>query len=141
MATKADFSEDEWKAMQKGVMGAAMLASISDRDFTDTFGEVGALSKYLSGQQETSGSQLVRELSAIHGTGFGLTASQEKVESETLDALRSATATLASKSPDDAGAYRQLVLGAAEHVAGAKGGVKPNEAAAIDKIKEALGPE
>jgi tellurite resistance protein len=141
MSSKADFSEEEWKAMQKGVTGAAMLASISDRDFTDTFGEVGALAKYLSGQQETSESQLVRELASIHGTGFGLTASPEKVETETFDALRTATETIASKAPGEAGAYRQLVLGAAEHVASAKGGVKPNEAAAIDKIKNVLGLE
>ena len=42
MATKADFTEDEWEAMRKGVTGAGMLVSIGDRDFTDTFGEVGA---------------------------------------------------------------------------------------------------
>ena len=36
MATKADFTEDEWKAMQKGVTGAGMLVAVGDRDFTDS---------------------------------------------------------------------------------------------------------
>ena len=34
MATKADFTEDEWEAMRKGVTGAGMLVSMGDRDFT-----------------------------------------------------------------------------------------------------------
>lgn len=140
MATKADFTEDEWKAMQKGVTGAGMLVSVGDRDFTDSFGEAGALAKYLGEQREQSQSELIRELANIHGSGFGLTASPQKIEAETLDSLRSATATLAAKAPAEASAYRQLVLDVADHVASAKGGVKPGETAAMDKIKEALGP-
>jgi hypothetical protein len=141
MATKADFTEQEWKAMQKGVSGAGLLVSLSDRDFTDTFGEAGALSKYLVEQHEKGDSELMRELTNVHGSGFGLTTSQQKVEEETLASLTSAVETLTTKSPDDVGAYRQLVLGAADHVANAKGGLAPNEAAAIDKIKAALGSE
>ena len=140
MATKADFTEDEWESMRKGVTGAGMLVSIGDRDFTDTFGEVSALAKRLSEERREGGSQLMSELAAGRPSGFGLTASPEEVESETLEALRSATAILAAKAPDEAGAYRQLVLDVAESVAGAKGGVKPGETGAIDKIKEALGP-
>ena len=48
MATKADFTEDEWKMMQKGVIGAGMLVSVSDRDFTDSFGEASALAARLA---------------------------------------------------------------------------------------------
>jgi len=140
MATKADFTEDEWETMQKGVTGAGMLVSVGDRDFTDSFGEAGALAKYLGDQREGSESELVRELASVRGTGFGFTASQQEVEAETLAALRSASATLAAKAPDEAGAYRQLVLDVAEAVAEAKGGVKPGETAAIEAIKGALGP-
>src|SRR5512133_1379524 len=93
VATKADFTEEEWKTMQKGVTGAGALVSISDADFTDTFGEAGAIGKYLAEQREKSDSVLIRDLAHVHGTGFGLTASREKVETETLEALRSATAT------------------------------------------------
>ena len=56
-----------------------------------------------------------------------------------MAALQSAIATLESKAPDEVGAYRQLVLGVADHVANAKGGLAPNEAAAIEKAREALG--
>jgi hypothetical protein len=139
MATKSDFTEQEWKALQKGVTGAGFLVSISDRDFTDTFGEVGALAKELAEEHEKSTSELIRELSATHGSGFGLTASAEEVETETLDSLRTATAALTSKAPEELDGYRQLVLGVAERVASAKSGVSEKETAAIEKIKQAVG--
>ena len=139
MATKADFTEDEWKTMQKGVTGAGMVVSTGDRDFTDSFGEAGALAKYLGAQRETSESPFIRELAAIRGSGFGLTTSSKEAEAETVEALHSATAILAAKAPDEVDAYRQLVLGAASAVADAKGGVKPGETAAIDIVKDAVG--
>ena len=138
MATKADFSEQEWEALRKGVSGAGFLVSLSDRDFTDTFGEAGALAKYLGGQQVASSSQLVRELSK-GAAGFGLTASPEKVRAETMEALRSSVATLTVKAPDELDAYRGLVLGVAEAVAQAKSGEAPVEAATIAEIRTALG--
>lgn len=39
MATKVDFTEDEWETLRQGITGAGMLVSIGVRDFTDTFGE------------------------------------------------------------------------------------------------------
>ncbi|MGH3081962.1 MAG: hypothetical protein ACRDNH_12650 [Gaiellaceae bacterium] len=140
MATRADFTEDEWETMSKGVTGAGMLVSIGDRDFTDTFGEVAALAKRLSEQRKEGQSQLIRELATGRPKGFGLTASPEEVEAKTLEALHSANAILAEKAPDEAEAYRQLVLDVAESVADAKSGVKPGETGAIDKIRDALGP-
>ena len=139
MATKTDFTEDEWDALHKGVTGSGMLVSVGDRDFTDTFGEAGALAKQLREAHERSPSELVRELAGVHGSGFGFTASPEKVEAETLAALGSATATLAAKAPDELEAYRKLVLDVADAVANAKGGVKEGESGAIEKIKGALG--
>ena len=82
MATKTDFTEDEWDALHKGVTGSGMLVSVGDRDFTDTFGEAGALAKQLREAHERSTSELVRELAGVHGSGFGFTASPEKVEAE-----------------------------------------------------------
>jgi hypothetical protein len=140
MATKADFTEEEWKELQKGVTGAGALVSISDRDFTDSFGEASAIAKYLAEQHEKSESALVRDLAKVRGTGFGLTASANDVESGTLDALRSATATLGVKAPAELDLYRQLVLGVAERAAEAKGGLSDEETAALDKIKQAVGP-
>lgn len=138
MATKTDFTEEEWEAMQKGVTGAGMLVSLSDRDFTDSFGEAKALAKYLSEQRGKSGSTLVRDLAAVHGAGFGFRTSPQELETETLAALGTAVSTLTAKAPDEADAYRQLVVGVAEHVAEAKGGRAETEAAAIEKIKQAV---
>src|SRR6185437_16667083 len=47
MATKTDFSADEWKTLHKGVTGAGMFVSSSDADLTDSFGEASALAKEL----------------------------------------------------------------------------------------------
>ena len=140
MATKADFTEQEWEALRKGVTGAGLLVSLSDRDFTDTFGEVGALGKYLAGQQVAAASPLVRDLTHGGGTGFGLTASPDKVRAETIEALQQSVATLTAKAPDELEPYRALVLGAADVVAQAKGGgVAPVEASMVDEIRTALG--
>ena len=139
MATKADFSEDEWKTMHKGVTGAGMLVSVSDAGFTDSFGEAKALAKELVEERTQGTTQLVRELASSGGMGFGFGASREKVEAETLDALRSTMTVLASKAPEEQAPYRQLVLDVAHRVAGAKGGVSQKETDAIAKIKDALG--
>src|SRR6187402_2358562 len=125
MATKQDFSEQEWATLERSISGTGLLVSLADRDFTDTFGEVGAMAKYLSGQQVAASSELIRELAKAHGTGFGLTTSPERVRSETLESLRSSVATLQAKAPAEVDPYRQLVLGVAQAVAGAKGGEVP----------------
>ena len=71
--------------------------------------------------------------------GFGLTTSPTEVESQTLASIRAANEILAAKAPEEAANYRQLVLAVAEAVAEAKSGVEPDETAALDKIKTALG--
>ena len=60
MATKTDFTEQEWEGLRKGVTGSGMLVSLSDRDFTDTFGEAGALAKYLAGARDIAAEERVR---------------------------------------------------------------------------------
>jgi hypothetical protein len=138
MAGKADFTEDEWDALQKGVTGAGMLVSVAHRDFTDSFGEAKAISKHLAAHSEST-SQLVRELSDTHGTGFGLVASPTEVREGTISALGSAVIVLGEKAPDELEAYRALVLDVANAVAEAKGGVADEENAAIEQITAALG--
>jgi tellurite resistance protein len=139
MATKADFTDEEWEALHRGLTGAGMMVSTSDPGFMDSFGEASALAKHLRAEGENNANELAREVAQVHGTGFGITSSRDKVSSETMDSLRSSVATLTAKAPDDLDAYRQLVLGTAAAVAEAKGGVSDKETAAIDQIKEALG--
>ena len=138
MATQSEFTEEEWKALQKGVTGAGMLVSVGDRDFTDAFGEASALAKALAAQKEQSSSELVRGIASTRGSGFGMTASPQEVETETVASIGVALAALEAKAPDETDAYRQLVLGVADAVAEAKGGVKPGETAALGKIRDAL---
>ena len=140
MATRQDFSDEEWAAFQRGITGSGMLVSISDRDFTDSFGEAGALGKYLAGQQVAGSTEFVREVAKTRGTGFGLTASPDEVRGQTVEALRSSVALLEAKFPDEVEPYRALVIGLSDAVANAKGGGTSDvEAAAIGQIREALG--
>ena len=138
MAKKADFTEQEWESLQKGVMGAGLLVSVSDRSFFDSFKEAGALAKHVAQAKRSNSSELVRELADVHGTGFGLTSSPDAVEGQTLEALQSAKATLASKAPDELDAYRDFVLEVAQSVADAAGGGESAEGGAIEKVRSAL---
>jgi hypothetical protein len=138
MAGKTDFTEDEWKELQQGVTGAGLLVSSAHRDFTDSFGEASAVAKELAAHRDSE-SQLVRDLSGTRGTGFGLVASPKEVVEGTISALGASVALLAEKAPDELAAYRALVLEVANAVAEAKGGVKEEETAAIERITGALG--
>lgn len=139
MATKSDFTEQEWESLQKGVLGAGLLVSLSDRSFFDTFKEAGALGKHVAAAKQNNTSELVREVADVRGTGFGLTSSPDKVEHETLEALRSAKTALEAKAPEDLEPYRQLVVEVAQSVADAAGGGEAAESGAIEKVKSAIG--
>ncbi len=139
MAGKADFSEQEWEALQKGVTGAGLLVAVSDRGFFDTFKEAGALAKHLASARRDSTSEIVRELAETRGVGFGVTSSPAEIESETLEALRSALATLESKAPDEVEAYKSFVLDVAQSVAEAADGGSEAEGSVVEKIRSALG--
>jgi hypothetical protein len=137
MAGKTDFTEDEWKDLLQGATGAGLLVSSAHRDFTDSFGEASAVAKQFAAHRQSE-SQLVRELSATHGTGFGLVASPKEVVEGTMDALAAAVAALHAKAPDELEAYRVFVLDVARAAAEAKSGVKDEETAAIERITAAL---
>lgn len=138
MAGKGDFTEQEWETMHRGVTGAGLLVSVSDRSFFDSFKEAGALAKHLAGARKDSSSQLVRELAETRGMGFGVRSSPAEIESETLEALRSALATLESKAPDEAEAYKSFVLDVAQSVAEAAEGGSEVEGAVVEKIRSVL---
>jgi hypothetical protein len=53
--------------------------------------------------------------------------------------VREAAALVAAKCPDDLDAFRSFILGIAQATAEAVKGVGPNEAAAIETLKAALG--
>ena len=139
MAARPEFTEAEWEAMRKGVTGAGLLVSLSDRSFFDTFKEAGALGKHLARARQNNQSEVVREVAEVRGTGFSMTSAPEELERETLDALRSSIAALEAKAPEEADAYRRFVIEVAESVAQAAGGGDTAESSEIEKIRAALG--
>ena len=138
MATKDQFTEQEWETLYKGVTGAALLVSTSDRGFFDTFKEAGALARHLGEARKNASSEVVRELAETGGAGFGFGTSPTELESETLEALRSAVSILERKAPEDVADYRAFVLELAESVGRAAGGGDAAEAATVDRIRSAL---
>jgi hypothetical protein len=139
MAKRPDFTEQEWESLQKGVLGAGLLVSLSDRSFFDTFKEAGALGKHVAAAKQNQTSELVRELADVRGAGFGLTSTPDKVEHETLEALQSAKTTLKAKAPEELEPYRQFVIDVAQSVASAAGGGEAAESGAIEKVRSAIG--
>jgi hypothetical protein len=141
MATRADFTDEEWKAMQSGITGAGTFVALADRSFFDSFKEANALAHHLRAAHDNSDSVLIRDLATGHERPFGLTASPEEIEQSTVAALERAVATLTSKAPEELAAYRQLVLEVAESVAAAAKGVSPEENSALERVRTALGAE
>ncbi len=139
MAGKADFTEEEWETLQKGVTGAGLLVAVSDRSFFDTFGEATTMAKHLAAGRENS-SALVRDLGATtKGSGFSMRSSPEELEQKTLDAIRAAVQLVEQKAPDEVSPYRAFVTDVAQSVAEAKKGVSPGEQQELGRIHEALG--
>jgi hypothetical protein len=139
MATKADFTEEEWKTLQGGINGAGMYVSLVDRGFFDTFKEGNALAHHLRDAHEHSESVLIRDLATGHERPFGASSSPQEIQDKTVAALQQSVVLLQAKAPDDLEAYKQLVLDVAQSVAEAAKGVSPQENAALESIRSALG--
>jgi hypothetical protein len=135
----ASFTDDEIETLRKGAMGSGLLVSVSDRGFFDTIKEAGALAKHVAAARRGSESPVVKQVAEGHGTGFGMTTPPDKIESETLESLRSSLELLREKAPDELEAYRSFVLALARSVAAAAPGGEEAEAGAIAKVESALG--
>ena len=132
-------SETEIETLRKGAAGAGLLVAVSDRSFFDSFKEAGAMAQHMAAAKRDSQSELVRQVAEGRGTGFGLTASPEELESGTFEALRSAKEVLQTKAPQELDAYRSFVLELVRSVSAAAGGGEAAETAAISKVEDALG--
>jgi hypothetical protein len=131
-------SEQEVETLRKGALGAGLLVSVSDRGFFDTFKEAGTLAKHVASARGSSQSEVVRQLAAGRGVGFGVTTPPAEIESGTLDALRSSVQLLQAKAPEELEAYKSFVLDLARSVASAAPGGDEAEAGTIAKIEAAL---
>ena len=139
MATKADFTEQEWHALEQGPTGAGMYVATSEPGFWDSFKEANALAKHLADAHAHNSNELVREIAKSHDRPFGATDSPTEIEEATTATLVAAVAALSAKAPDDLDAYRKFVMDVAQSVAAAAKGVGSKETEALAKITEALG--
>ncbi len=134
------YNDDEIEMLRKGATGAGMLVAVSDRSFFDSFKEAGALAKHLASARKSE-SPLIKRVAEGRGTGFGLTDSPTEIESETVEALKSARDLLEGRAPEDLESYRSFVLEVATSVSAAAGGGDEAEAAVTAKIRSALGSD
>lgn len=138
MAAKTDFTEDEWNTLHRGLTGAGMLVSISERGFTSTFKETGAMAKFLATQSQEATSEFARELTRTRGSGWKVKSSSDELRDGALAALRSSVEILTAKGPEDLVDYRELVLALAQRVSDAAPKGEEVEKNAIDSIRDAL---
>jgi hypothetical protein len=150
MAGKADFTPDEWATMQRAIVGAPLLVAVSDGGTADLRLELHAIGEKLAEARAGHGSELVQGLADIAGaqTGFHGRMQLSEVEGPALEALRSATAVLEAKAPDELDSFRSFVLDLAKATAAAaRSGpfalvgplVSEREADAVDRIRSAIG--
>ena len=151
MAGRSDFSHDEWTALRKAMIGAAVIVSLSEGGGEDMIGEMLAVSEHLLAARRRHSCQLVRELADItrFNSGYQTGMSPAQFEGPALDSIRSAVALVAARAPADTAAFKEFLVGLAETAASAHkegsfmgvGGsrISQAEAAAIAKVKQALG--
>ena len=141
MATKADFTTEQWETLAFAVTDSMMFVTVSNGPhFWESMSETTAAARYLVDQAKTSTSTLVRDVAtdAGHHRDKAANAGGE-MESVTLDRVSSAAAILSEVAPDELEAFKALLLGVAEAAAEAKDGVDPVERDTIEKVKSALG--
>jgi hypothetical protein len=139
MATKADFTPEQWEALAFAVTDTMMFVTISNgTHFWESMSETTAAARYLIDRAKTSPSTLVRDLATDAGHHRDKTATADTMERVTLDRVAAALAFVDELAPDEAEAFKQLVLGVADAAAEAKNGIDDAESNAIDKVKSAL---
>lgn len=133
-----NLTDQELDTLHKGVAGAGLLVSLSDRSFFDTFKEAGALAKHLAQARRDASSPIVQQLAGKGGTGFGITSQPSEIEQGAVEALRSSVSILQAKAPDQVDAYKSFVIEVAQSVGNAAAGGEAAEGEAIQKIRTAL---
>jgi hypothetical protein len=145
MTGSADFTAEEWDAVQEGPTSAGMIVATAERG--GTFREVFAMAKaFAEARKEHGDSELLDEIVSTKPEMDRTKArSTEELRENGLQRIRDGVALVAQKAtPEELADYRQFVLTVANRVAGAKkesgeGAVSDAEAGAIGEITEALG--
>ena len=141
MATKASFTEEEWRTLQWAVTDTMTYLSMADPGFWDMFKEANAAAHYIAAARQTSPSALVRELAADIKTKRDkeVSGNPTDMSGEVVERVSEAVAIVAGKAPEDLEDFKTFVVGVAKATAEAAKGTGPTEAQAISKLEAALG--
>ena len=148
MASKADFSEEEWKQVLEAPPSAALVVIASDRggSIRETFSMAKA---YAEAHKKPGQSQLIDEIvSAKPEVDRSRFKTQEELKQHCLENVRDAVGLLKQKAgPDEVEGYRQFIVDVVNRVAEArKEGfmgltgerVSDDERTAIEEVTAAL---
>jgi hypothetical protein len=141
MATKADFTPEEWGVLQWAVADAITYTSLADPGFWASFSEAGAAAKFVGEQRGTAGSPLVRDLAGDVRAkpDSEMTDNRTDIAGGAASRIAEATKIVAEKAPDDLDAFKTFILGVADAAAEGSKGISQAEQTALDRIKSALG--
>jgi hypothetical protein len=149
MADAGDFTAQEWATLRRAVVGAAMLAALSDGGTLLTPAELVELSRNCQGSDVSEANELVRALAEGDGlaSGFDPGVTAHDVRGPALDAIRSAAAIVAWRTPRDVASFKAFIVALAEASAQSlrTGGPRPDPkrvsqaGAALVSVRNALG--
>lgn len=144
MATKDDFSPDEWEAISDGPVYAGMMTITASKG--GTFRETFSMSKaWAEARQRQGESELLDAIVAEKPKLEEKPGSAIELHNAGIQMLQQAVQAIMAKSPDDLNAYRSFVTGLAERVAeaheehGEK--ISSGERSVLDEIAETLGSD
>jgi hypothetical protein len=144
MTNKAAFTEDEWTLVRQAPTSAGLVVVTASRG--GTFRETFAMSKaYVEARADHGKSELLDEIVGSNPkTDHPHAHSPQELTATALQHVRDAIALLETKAtPQEVEDYRNFILALAAKVASAHQehgqDVSPEEAAAIEQIRGALG--
>jgi hypothetical protein len=140
MATKSDFTPEQWEQLQWALNDTTVYLSLVDPGFIESFKEAGAASKYLAENRKNSQSTLIRDLAGSPKFGTDPKVKQDLADMGDAVAARLAGAAqlVADVAPDEVEAFKAFIIGLAETAAEASGDTSANETTALDRVKAAL---
>jgi hypothetical protein len=140
MATKSDFTAEQWQTLVFSVQDTMMFVSLANgTKFFEGVGEAMAAARFLTQEAKTSESTLIRDLAVgIRGRDKELTKEPAALEATVLGHVAEAVAIVTEVAADELDAFKAFILGIAEATAEAKNDVDADEQNAIEKLKSAL---
>ena len=142
MATKEEFSAEEWEAISDGPVYAGFMIITASKG--GTIRETFSMSKaWAEARQRQGQSELLDAIAAEKPKLDQKPGTAIELRNAGLQMLQQAVESIEAKSPDDLDAYRSFVTGLAQRVAeaheehGEK--VSPGERSVLDEIAGALG--